>query len=442
MGPELEPVASDAALPQAADVAIIGGGIVGIATAWFLAQRGLRVAVVEKGRIGGEQSSRNWGWCRQQGRDFGEVPLSQHSLRLWESLQAETGRDLGFRRTGVLFVGNDPAQIADWEAWAHRARDHQLGTRLLGAAETMARLPGCAETFRAGLYTESDGIAEPSRAAPALAEAARGLGVTLHQDCAAWALETTGGRVSALVTEKGRIRAGAVLCAAGAWSSLFCRRHGIALPQAGVYATAFRTGPAPEITAGGTSLPGFAVRRRADGGYTVGLAGRGRVRLSWQGLRYARAFWPTFRKRRKNITLGLETALRRGPEGIATWPDSGPTPFERDRVLDPAADPALVESALGQLRAMFPAFRDVTVTRSWGGLIDSTPDAVPVISAVDSLPGFFISTGYSGHGFGIAPGAGRLGADLIAGAAPIVDPTPFRYARMIDGRRLRPAGSF
>ena len=87
------------------------------------------------------------------------------------------------------------------------------------------------------------------------------------------------------------------------------------------------------------------------------------------------------------------------------------------------------------MTAAFPAFRDMKVAESWGGVIDVTPDAVPVISAVDTLPGFFIATGFTGHGFGIGPGAGRLMAELVTGETPVVDPTPFRYSRFTDGSR-------
>ncbi|WP_431282841.1 NAD(P)/FAD-dependent oxidoreductase [Humitalea sp. 24SJ18S-53] len=442
MSPALEAIESDGALPAQADVVVIGGGIIGVMAAYVLAQRGVSVALVEKGRVGAEQSSRNWGWCRQQGRDPAEIPLSQHSLRLWGSLQEEIGRDLGFRRSGVTFVTKDPAQVAEWEGWLAQARPFGLDSRLLGGAETDALLRGSSETWLAGLHTPSDGVAEPSLAAPRIAQAARGLGASLHQGCAARGLETTAGAVSAVVTEAGRIRTSRVLCAGGAWTSMFCRHHGIPLPQAGVYATAFRTVPGPDITAGGIGMPGFAVRRRADGSYTVGLAGRGRVEISPQGLLYAREFWPTFQKRRRNVTLGLGRSFFSGPEAMRRWSLDGISPFERLRVLDPAPSQALVETALAQIRAAYPGWGDVAAAEAWGGFIDSTPDAVPVISAVATLPGMYLATGFSGHGFGIAPGAGYLAADLMMGLPPIVDPAGFRYARLVEGGSLAPRGSF
>ncbi|MBU2015485.1 MAG: FAD-binding oxidoreductase, partial [Alphaproteobacteria bacterium] len=122
MSPRTKKIASDESLPRSADVVIIGGGIVGAATAYYLARRGLSVALLEKGYIGCEQSSRNWGWCRQQNRDMREMPLSVLSMRLWDGLADEIGQDLGFRRTGLLYASDDDKQLAEWEKWQEVAR--------------------------------------------------------------------------------------------------------------------------------------------------------------------------------------------------------------------------------------------------------------------------------------------------------------------------------
>src|SRR3712207_4324288 len=102
MLPRAKEIPNDEVLPRSADVVIIGGGIVGSATAYYLAKRGLSVALLEKGYVGCEQSSRNWGWCRQQNRDPREMPLSVQAMRLWDDLVGEIGQDLGFRRCGLL----------------------------------------------------------------------------------------------------------------------------------------------------------------------------------------------------------------------------------------------------------------------------------------------------------------------------------------------------
>lgn len=438
--PALARIASDEALPAEAEAVVIGGGIVGVSAAYFLARKGVRVALVEKGQVGAEQSSRNWGWCRLHGRSLPEVPLARESLAIWGSLSREAGLDLGYRQAGLLAVSDNPAEVAYWEAWLERTRDFQLDGRILRPADLAAMLPNATGArWAGGLYSPTDAVAEPAKAAPAIAEAARALGATIHQNCAARGMETTGGRVSGLITEAGRIRTSAILCAGGAWTSMFCRRHGIALPQAGVFAAAARTSAGPEVNGGGITTDTYAFRRRDDGAYTVAIAGGGRVELTPQNILYAMKFLPLFLKRRRKVRFRLGTSFLRGPEGFARWPLDRPSPFEATRVLDPPANGELIERAMAHFRADYPVLKDLRVEEAWGGLIDSTPDARPVISAVDALPGFHVAAGFSGHGFGMGPGGGRLAADLITGATPVVDPTPFRYARLVDGTRLRPS---
>src|SRR6476659_701804 len=108
----LTPVESSPSLPETADAVIIGGGIIGAFTAYYLARRGLKVALIEKGRVGAEQSSRNWGWCRQQNRDARELPMATKSLERWERFAADSGEDTGFRRCGLLYLSNDDEELA------------------------------------------------------------------------------------------------------------------------------------------------------------------------------------------------------------------------------------------------------------------------------------------------------------------------------------------
>ncbi len=433
-------VASDATLPASVDVVVIGAGIAGCSAAYFLSKKGHRVALLDKGVVGGEQTSRNWGWCRQQHRDLRELPLAMKSLEIWGDLNRELDAETGFRRTGLLYVTTRPADFAQWEAWTLKAREHQMHSHVLGPAEAKAMTPGSTGDWIGGVHSPTDGRAEPSLAGPAIAEAARKLGATIHQNCAARGLDIEGGKVAGVITEHGRIRATTVLCAGGTWSSLFCRRHGVRLPQAGVRSTSFATKAAPQVTDGGLSMPDVTIRRRLDGGYTVGLGGRGLVELSPQALLYALPFWATLKKRWAGVTLGIGRSFFDGPESFARWSFDGVSPFERHRTLDPAADPRLVQQGLTKLGEHYPALKGLEVAQAWGGVIDSTPDGVPVISAVDTLPGLYLSTGYTGHGFGIGPGAGRLAADIVAGDPPIVDPHPYRYGRMVDGTDLGAPG--
>src|SRR6266568_8443852 len=131
MGPEVDPVAVDEAMPQRVDVVIIGGGIIGASAALFLAQKGVAVALCEKGHIAGEQSSRNWGWCRKMGRDPRELPLIIESLRLWQGMNELVEAETGFRQAGIMYLAETRAELGQLESWLEHARQYQLDTRII-----------------------------------------------------------------------------------------------------------------------------------------------------------------------------------------------------------------------------------------------------------------------------------------------------------------------
>src|SRR5215470_19096364 len=153
MGPSVDPVLSDTALPPRADVVVIGGGIIGTSTAFFLAKNGISVALCEKGHIPAEQSSRNWGFCRQQGRDPRELPLIVESLRIWRNIDRTIEGDTGFRQAGIVYLAEDEKAAAAHEKFLDYARPYQLDTRRIAGPELTALLPGAARQWRSALYT-------------------------------------------------------------------------------------------------------------------------------------------------------------------------------------------------------------------------------------------------------------------------------------------------
>jgi len=437
MAPKVEPVESDTELPARTGVVVIGGGIVGVSAALALARKEVPVVLCEKGEIAGEQSSRNWGWCRKTGRDTREMALIKESMRLWESMDATVEADTGFRRCGVLFATDDEARIARFEGWLEHARRYQFDSRIVTGNELADLLPGAARRFKAAMFTPSDGRAEPAKAAPAIARAARRHGATILTRCAVRGVETSGGRVSGVVTERGRIACDTVLVAGGAWSRQLCRQLGVRLPQLKVRATVQRTEPVENGLEHSLWTPAFALRKREDGGYTIATSGQNVVDLVPDSVRFARLFWQALRMEAKGLRLRLNSRFLREWR-MARYADlNSPSPYEAERVLDPEPVPAIARKTKAALDAAFPAFRSVGIAESWAGMIDVTPDAVPVISPVEAVPGLVLATGFSGHGFGIGPGAGRLAADLAAGDAPIVDPEPFRFSRFADGTPVR-----
>ncbi len=436
---EATPVRFAGPLPDAADVVVIGGGVIAVMTAWFLARRGIKVVLCEKGRIAGEQSSRNWGWVRQQGRDPAELPIMIESLSIWKGLEAEAEADLGFRQTGVLYAANGTKDMAEFEAWMAHARAHGLDTRLLGRAEIAALLPNSAG-WVGGIWTASDARAEPWIAVPRLAEAAARKGVTIVENCAVRALDLAGGRIAGVVTERGRIRADRVVLAGGAWSSLLARAHGVIMPQLSVRATVAATRPLPEIFAGAAADNHFAIRRRADGGYTLAPGHFHELFIGPDAFRHLRAFWPQIRKDISG-TRFLPTAPKHYPDAWTTprrWSADGQSPFERTRILNPAPNRAEIGRLRDRFAAAFPPLGRPEVATAWAGMIDTMPDVVPVIDHANALPGLTIATGMSGHGFGIGPGIGRVVADLVDGRAPGHDLSRFRLGRFSDGSSIAP----
>lgn len=437
MVPELIEVETDATLPPRADVVIIGGGIAGVSTLLALAEKGVAAVLVEKGRLAGEQSSRNWGFCRTQGRDQAEVPLALESLRLWDRMDRLVGGDVGFQRAGACYLCDTPAELAGYEAWLDNARQWQVQSRILSGDEIDAVLPGSSRRWAGALYTPNDGRAEPQLAVPLMAQAARRFGATIVTRCAARGFETKAGRVSGVVTERGTIGCDAAVLAGGAWSRLFCGNMGVDFPQLKILGSVMRTqkldGP-PDMAVAG---PDFAFRKRRDGGYTVARRNGYEAHIVPDSFRLLPRFFSAMIRTRHEYRLRLFGRFREEQRIPRRWALDRASPFEAMRVLNPAPNPATVEESRGNLIRAFPAFAGVRIAESWGGLIDTTPDAVPVIAPVHAVPGFYLMSGFSGHGFGIGPGAGRLMSELVMGTTPVVDPAAFRFERF--GGPLRAA---
>ncbi|QCX13000.1 4-methylaminobutanoate oxidase (formaldehyde-forming) [Paracidovorax citrulli] len=412
-------------LPTSADAVVIGGGIIGVFAAYYLARRGMSVALVEKGVIGAEQSSRNWGWCRQQNRDARELPMATKSLELWEQFAADSGEDTGFRRCGLFYLSNDEAELDRWARWGVFAKSAGVTTHMLSAEEATRRGSATGRPWKGGVLSPSDGTADPAKAAPAAATAFMKLGGTVHQNCAARGIELQGGRVSGVVTEAGTIRTRTAIYAGGAWASSFCRQLGIRFPQATVRQSIVRVSAVAEALPDTLHTAGVSLTRRSDGSYTLAISGRGRVDPTPQLLRFAPQFVPMFAKRWRNVFPGGLEGIRSGHETLSRWRLDAPTPMERIRVLDPKADPAAVRETHRRAVALLPALREARIANAWAGYVDSTPDGVPGIGEVQGIPGFILAAGFSGHGFGIGPGAGHLIADLASGDTPLFDPRPY-----------------
>lgn len=422
-------IATPETLPAEADCVVIGAGIVGVSAAYWLARAGQKVVLLEKGAVGAEQSSRNWGWCRQQNRDARELALSTRSLALWEEMGADIGDTLGFSRCGLLYLSNDEAEIEGWAKWGRFARGVGVDTRMLSAAEAKQRGAATGRHWKGGVWSPTDGIADPVRAAPLIAKAVMKHGGHVVQNCAARGLDLAAGRVCGVVTEAGVIRAPVVVMAGGAWASSFLYQTGIRFPQASARSSVLSLAP------GATGLPdalhtaSVSVTRRSDGGYTLAISGRASLDLTPGALMGIRDFLPMFARRWRLLRPGGAQGWSAGFETRRRWALDRPTPMERTRILDPRPSTQVVARTLARARALLPALRDLPVQASWASYIDSTPDGVPVIDADIGIPGLVLAAGLSAHGFGIGPGVGHLVADMALGRTPMTQTAQYKLSR-------------
>lgn len=428
-------------LPDNVDVVVIGAGIAGTASAYFLAKRGVSVLLCEKGRVAGEQSSRNWGWVRQQGRDWAELPIMMESNRIWRGLAEETGEaDLTFTQSGCVYLIEDEAMREKYETWHDLAKRHQLDTTMLTQDEVSVQFPNIGGKWLGGMVTETDGRAEPFVAVPALARAARAAGAAVIEECAVRTLETQAGRVTGVVTEQGRVGCGKVVLAGGAWSSGFAANSGTDLPQLIVRSTVARTEPAPPLYTNNISIPGMALRRRADGGYTITSGDLAEHYLSPASFKYFLKYLKLLKLSAKDVRI-RPGAPKGYPGAWGTprrWSADAISPFERMRVLNPDPSPIVIQRIKDRLPIRYPELKDVKLAEAWAGMIDVTPDAVPTLGEDHRIQGLYIATGLSGHGFGIGPAIGRITADIVTGRDPGHDLTRFRAERFFDGGKITP----
>ena len=248
------------------------------------------------------------------------------------------GDETGFRTTGIAFAAENDADVARYETWLDHARPFQIDARMISGAEMERHVPGNDGRWKTALFCATDGRAEPEKAAPAIARAAQKAGAVILTACAVRGLDRAGGRVSAVVTERGRIRTKTAVLAGGAWSRRFLRDLGVTLPQLKVRASVMRTAPIEGGPEAAFWFEGAAYRKRLDGGYTIANDAVNVVPIVPDSFRFFTAFWPAFRSEKKSLKLRVDgrfiqgnggvKARSAGP-GIAVRKDAGARPGAR-----------------------------------------------------------------------------------------------------------------
>lgn len=435
---ETDPIDS---IPSEADVVVIGGGISGITTALHLNAFGLKTVVFEKGVISGEASSRNFGWIYSNAVEEPKLPLAELAKEQWFGFAERFGFDVTARQTGNLALATTEEELQQHREWLEMAKSvsPSVDSVILTAQELDAVVPGASREFAGALHQPSDGTAEPAQAVPLIAKGARQEGVQIFERTAVRGLEFSGDAIASVVTEHGRVHTPKVVVAGGAWSSYFLNNLGVDLPEQNIASSMLRLG-------NGTAGPGAAMggdinwREELSGTVSVGATSHV-VPVELDSFKVLPAFSASIKELLKD-PLNIPLRLSIGPDLIRslrrkrTWSNDEVTEFERVRMLTNRHNPGSHKATLKALKEFFPTLKDAEVIERWGGVLDATPDYLPVIDSIDSIPGLYVNTGHAGMGFSLGPGGGRLMAEIVADKNTSVDPTGFRFTRFHDGSKL------
>lgn len=414
-----------------ADVVIIGAGIIGATAAYKLARDGADVTLIERSYTSSQQSIRNWGFVRQAGRNSAELPLMKSAVQRWPHLEDELDADLGWVQGGCLTVSHSAEQTNRFRSWVEMADRYNVESRLLTPYEINGIAPGLStDGTDAAMYCPGDGHADPVKTTPALLNAASRNGATVRTGESVLGFTRTRSRLTGVSTTEGNVTADSVLCAAGAGSRLLLRQLNIDIPQQYILSTAAITTPLPHFTRAAVWTPTVSFQQRPDGRCVFAGGGTGDIQVGFDTALMARYFLPGLIKNLPHLNLRfgrrsfrqLKTAIasfrRRSGQNITNDIDPAPLPNTRQ-----------VRNSFRDFQRHLPLAKLANVQSAWSGIIDTTPDATPIIDRSDSPSGLVIATGFSGHGFGIGVPAGEVAASLAVGDALPFDMQSFRMDR-------------
>jgi sarcosine oxidase subunit beta len=375
-------------LPRSADVVVIGGGVVGASAAFHLAEAGADVLLLERGELACGSTRRAAGGVRAQFSDALNIQIAQRSLAAFGDFDRRPGWEIDLHRVGYLFLLTSEEDVATFEQSIALQNEQGVPSRLIspGEARELCPLLQTGDVLAAA-FSPDDGTATPEAVVQGYAYGARQHGARVETHCEVTAIDTSGSAVESVVTERGTVATGTVICAAGAWSRPCAAMAGIDLPVIPLRRQIFFTEAMPDLPA---ELP---------------------------------------------MTIDFATSFyfhREGPGLLMGMSDPDETPGYKLETSDDWV-PALIAAA--ERRA--PRIAAAGIRGGWAGLYEVTPDHNAVIGEARDVSRFLYATGFSGHGFLQGPAVGEILRDLVLRREPFADVTPLSADRF-DAAALRP----
>ena len=367
---------------DSAEIVVIGGGVSGLSSAYFLAKAGKDVVVVEKGMVGGEASGRNGGIISERTDEPALIPLAVESVRLWATLDDELSYPTEFIHQGRIQVAVSEEEMGDLFAERDEALRHGISVEQLDPSEIRDMIPGISGRTLGGLFFANGGHANPQRSVQAFAWAFQDLGGRLYQNTAVTGFQLAADRVTSVKTTAGPIATDIVVAAAGPQTALLAEMVGVNVPVAPARVEILATAPLEPL-------------------FDIALVGNGLY-----GRQAARG----------NLLFG---------GGAHEWTDVGLT-------TDPAKpNTPLIRNIARRLAELLPGVADVPVIRSWAGIVEQAPDYVPIIDILDNPSNYIVVTA-SAHGFGISPATGKVVSELALHGESSIDISGLGLGRFSD----------
>ena len=370
-------------MSQCADIIIIGGGIIGNSTAYYLAKKGCSVIVLEKSdHIGNGGSSRNGGGVRQSGRDKRELPLAMYGIKnLWPTLSEELGMDVEYYQHGNLRLGKTEDHLRILKNLADNASSLGLDVQMVDGKEAKSICPYLSEEVVGASWCKTDGHANPMLATLAYYRKARALGVRFITGEDVISIRKIKGKARQVITSNTMYEAETIILSAGYDSRKIAATVGVDIPMNQVLLEVLVTEAQPPMFYQmlGTAMADFYGHQSTHGSFVFGGAS------------------------------GFESVNK----------DDG----------TPVTSSLTASCICRGIMKYFPCLADAKIVRTWAGWIDECTDHVPVISQVEEVPGLILACGFTGHGFGIAPTAGTLLSQMAVGEETVLDVSAFRYDR-------------